>query len=147
MAWYALPDGSRDYVFGQGGGLAVSVEYGTELLTQIPLRTMLRASADDGQPAALGDSEVGEIFLASLAVRSGKMPRGRCMTLPTVVSGLTMPTTGAAMDSYGRAHSYLRLSVTDRCNFRCTYCMPEEGMKWLQKGSCYSSKKSIASFV
>ena len=55
------------------------------------------------------------------------------MTLPTVVSGLTMPTTGAAMDSYGRAHSYLRLSVTDRCNFRCTYCMPEEGMKWLQK--------------
>ena len=74
MAWYALPDGSRDYVFGQGGGLAVSVEYGTELLTQIPLRTMLRASADDGQPAALGDSEVGEIFLALARSVAEKCP-------------------------------------------------------------------------
>lgn len=55
------------------------------------------------------------------------------MSLPRAVSGLTMPPTGIALDSFGRAHSYLRLSVTDRCNFRCTYCMPEEGMKWLKK--------------
>jgi GTP 3',8-cyclase len=27
----------------------------------------------------------------------------------------------------------LRISVTDRCNFRCTYCMPEEGMQWLPR--------------
>lgn len=32
------------------------------------------------------------------------------------------------MDSYGRKINYLRLSVTDRCNFRCLYCMPEEGV-------------------
>jgi cyclic pyranopterin phosphate synthase len=37
------------------------------------------------------------------------------------------------VDSYGRVHRDLRLSVTDRCNFRCTYCMPEEGMKWLPR--------------
>src|SRR5262249_37656095 len=30
------------------------------------------------------------------------------------------------LDSYGRAHNNLRISVTDRCNLRCTYCMPEE---------------------
>jgi cyclic pyranopterin phosphate synthase len=30
------------------------------------------------------------------------------------------------IDSYGRAHNNLRISVTDRCNLRCTYCMPEE---------------------
>lgn len=35
------------------------------------------------------------------------------------------------IDSYGRVHRDLRISVTDRCNFRCTYCMPEEGMEWL----------------
>lgn len=35
------------------------------------------------------------------------------------------------VDSYGRVHRDLRISVTDRCNFRCTYCMPKEGMKWL----------------
>lgn len=29
-------------------------------------------------------------------------------------------------DSFGRIHNYLRISVTDQCNFRCTYCMPEE---------------------
>lgn len=37
------------------------------------------------------------------------------------------------IDSYGRTIRDLRLSVTDRCNFRCTYCMPEEGMKWLPR--------------
>jgi len=33
-------------------------------------------------------------------------------------------------DRFGRAHSYLRISVTDRCNLRCTYCMPEHGIDW-----------------
>jgi cyclic pyranopterin phosphate synthase len=33
-------------------------------------------------------------------------------------------------DSYGRVHRDLRISVTDRCNFRCTYCMPGEDMTW-----------------
>lgn len=34
------------------------------------------------------------------------------------------------VDTFGRVHRDLRISVTDRCNFRCTYCMPEEGMEW-----------------
>ena len=33
-------------------------------------------------------------------------------------------------DSFGRVHRDLRISITDRCNFRCTYCMPAEGMQW-----------------
>ncbi|MGH9205401.1 MAG: GTP 3',8-cyclase MoaA [Acidimicrobiales bacterium] len=37
------------------------------------------------------------------------------------------------VDSFGRQVRDLRISVTDRCNFRCTYCMPEEGMKWLPR--------------
>ena len=37
------------------------------------------------------------------------------------------------IDSYGRTVRDLRISVTDRCNFRCTYCMPEEGMVWLPR--------------
>jgi GTP 3',8-cyclase len=35
------------------------------------------------------------------------------------------------VDRYGRVHRDLRLSLTDRCNMRCTYCMPAEGMTWL----------------
>jgi len=38
------------------------------------------------------------------------------------------------VDTFGRVHRDLRISVTDRCNFRCTYCMPEEGMTWLPRG-------------
>ena len=37
------------------------------------------------------------------------------------------------VDGYGRHISDLRISVTDRCNFRCVYCMPEEGMQWLKR--------------
>ena len=37
------------------------------------------------------------------------------------------------VDGYGRVHRDLRISVTDRCNFRCTYCMPAEGMPWLPR--------------
>lgn len=37
------------------------------------------------------------------------------------------------LDTYGRIADNIRISVTDRCNFRCTYCMPEEGMQWLRK--------------
>lgn len=37
------------------------------------------------------------------------------------------------IDKYGRELNYLRLSVTDRCNFRCYYCMPEEGIDFVQR--------------
>lgn len=37
------------------------------------------------------------------------------------------------VDSYGRRVRDLRISVTDRCNLRCGYCMPEEGMQWLDR--------------
>jgi cyclic pyranopterin phosphate synthase len=37
------------------------------------------------------------------------------------------------VDTFGRVHTDLRISVTDRCNFRCAYCMPEEGMQWLNR--------------
>ncbi|MFM9138921.1 MAG: GTP 3',8-cyclase MoaA [Actinomycetota bacterium] len=37
------------------------------------------------------------------------------------------------IDPYGRTVRDLRISITDRCNFRCTYCMPAEGMKWLPR--------------
>src|SRR5256714_9060222 len=36
-------------------------------------------------------------------------------------------------DRFGRGHTYLRISVTERCNLRCRYCMPEEGVQLLPK--------------
>ena len=37
------------------------------------------------------------------------------------------------IDQHGRSIEYLRISVTDRCNFRCVYCMPEQGLDWLPR--------------
>ncbi|MEY2959827.1 MAG: molybdenum cofactor biosynthesis protein MoaA [Actinomycetota bacterium] len=37
------------------------------------------------------------------------------------------------VDPFGRVVRDLRISVTDRCNFRCTYCMPEEGLQWIPR--------------
>ena len=42
------------------------------------------------------------------------------------------------VDSFGRRVEYLRISVTDKCNLRCVYCMPEEGLPWLKKDKLLS---------
>jgi cyclic pyranopterin phosphate synthase len=62
---------------------------------------------------------------------------------PTMTNGSDgdsqpMPLSGPLVDRYGRAHTDLRLSVTDRCNFRCVYCMPEEGITFLARGEILS---------
>ncbi|HSJ63786.1 MAG TPA: GTP 3',8-cyclase MoaA [Gemmatimonadaceae bacterium] len=41
-------------------------------------------------------------------------------------------------DQHGRSIEYLRISITDRCNFRCVYCMPQEGLPWLPKAEILS---------
>src|SRR3954467_6001930 len=38
-------------------------------------------------------------------------------------------------DGHGRRISDLRVSVTDRCNFRCQYCMPADGLPWLERSA------------
>src|SRR5438132_2354628 len=43
-----------------------------------------------------------------------------------------MPT-APLVDSFGRIHDNLRISVTDRCNIRCFYCMPETGVKFVKR--------------
>src|SRR6059058_5049817 len=45
---------------------------------------------------------------------------------------------GPLADSFGRIHSDLRISVTDRCNIRCFYCMPEQGAKFMPMRSLLS---------
>jgi cyclic pyranopterin phosphate synthase len=44
-----------------------------------------------------------------------------------------VPTDGPLLDTYGRAATDLRVSLTDRCNLRCSYCMPAEGLDWLPR--------------
>ncbi len=46
-------------------------------------------------------------------------------------------------DSFGRAIRDLRISVTDRCNFRCFYCMPKEAMEWQPKAEILSYEEIL----
>jgi len=48
------------------------------------------------------------------------------MTDPEAASAFRMPPSPVLTDTFGRRHNNLRVSVTDRCNLRCTYCMPED---------------------
>ncbi|WP_218962611.1 GTP 3',8-cyclase MoaA [Sphingobacterium sp. 1.A.5] len=46
-------------------------------------------------------------------------------------------------DKFGREIDYLRLAVIDRCNLRCTYCMPAEGLNWLSKNELMSNEEML----
>jgi len=46
-------------------------------------------------------------------------------------------------DRFGRKHTYLRISVTDRCNLRCLYCMPEEGMTFMDQDRLLSYSQIV----
>src|SRR3954452_13418317 len=50
-----------------------------------------------------------------------------------------------AFDAYGRQMSYLRISLTDRCNFRCVYCMPAIGMKFQPRDELMTDDELVRS--
>ncbi|WP_442481462.1 GTP 3',8-cyclase MoaA [Aeoliella sp. SH292] len=57
-----------------------------------------------------------------------------------------LPTRTPLVDTFGRVHTSLRLSVTDRCNIRCFYCMPAEGVRFLPRADILSFEE-ISRFV
>jgi cyclic pyranopterin phosphate synthase len=78
--------------------------------------------------------------------------RARMSAVPVTI-GVGMPQRSAApdarvhsagvpgsplVDTFGRVHRDLRISLTDRCSLRCTYCMPEQGNEWLARSSILS---------
>ena len=67
---------------------------------------------------------------AAASVRMS-MPVRRRRSDPTAAGA--MPLEGPMVDRHGRVHRDLRISVTDRCNLRCVYCMPEEGLPGLPR--------------
>ena len=47
------------------------------------------------------------------------------------------------IDGFGRRIEYLRVSVTVKCNLRCVYCMPEEGLPWLHREQLLSYEEIV----
>jgi cyclic pyranopterin phosphate synthase len=68
-------------------------------------------------------------------------PRRPAGTAPEVAPedlAHSAPSAGPLVDTFERVADDLRISLTDRCNFRCTYCMPAEGLAWLPKAEILS---------
>jgi cyclic pyranopterin phosphate synthase len=47
------------------------------------------------------------------------------------------------IDRHGRRHSYLRMSITDRCNLRCAYCMPPQGIDWTPRAEILTADEIV----
>ena len=63
--------------------------------------------------------------------------------LPGVPGKADRPDTPGLVDSFGRTATDLRVSLTDRCNLRCTYCMPAEGLDWLPGGDLLTDAELV----
>jgi GTP 3',8-cyclase len=68
-------------------------------------------------------------------VQLGRMPEPEARPVPA---------DGPMRDGFGRRVEYLRVSVTDKCNLRCVYCMPEEGLPWLRRDELLSYEEIAA---
>src|SRR5580700_2575762 len=64
----------------------------------------------------------------------------------TDAGGKVGPVNSALLDTFGRVHDNLRISVTDRCNIRCFYCMPEKGVQFMDRREILSFEE-IERFV
>lgn len=64
MSYYINSDGSKDYIFGKGGGLKMSTDYGVKLLGEIPINGIIRKSGDEGVPVteSMPDDNISRIF-------------------------------------------------------------------------------------
>ena len=62
---------------------------------------------------------------------------------PQVLPTRGVPTQGPLTDRFGRTATDLRISITDKCNLRCTYCMPAEGMQWLPRESLLTVEEIV----
>jgi cyclic pyranopterin phosphate synthase len=68
---------------------------------------------------------------------------GGLSTGPAVAAARPVPESGPMHDGFGRRIEYLRISVTDKCNLRCVYCMPEEGLPWLKREEILSFEEIV----
>lgn len=62
---------------------------------------------------------------------------------PLATSGAPRRPGAPLVDRFGRVHRDLRISLTDRCSLRCTYCMPEQGNEWLARTSILSTDEIV----
>nr|WP_255770514.1 GTP 3',8-cyclase MoaA [Pseudarthrobacter sulfonivorans] len=71
------------------------------------------------------------------------MPQSRDSVGPGLPPARPAGTPSGLLDQYGRRATDMRLSLTDKCNLRCTYCMPAEGLEWLAKQAVMTADEIV----
>ncbi len=86
MSYYQLPDGSKDYIFGEGGAVKFAQEEKIALLGQVPITRELRESGDSGTPLVISspDSASSEELRKSARALAGYISVQNMMTLPVI---------------------------------------------------------------
>jgi molybdenum cofactor biosynthesis protein A len=135
----AVPDSyaEEEESLPQGGGDAVKSDQKTSTSSMKRLEQLRHQLATDGSPkmSELGSKQTAKskgsstLRLPDAQVDSSTKKYTRDDWL-ALVDMLPDPPTAehALQDRFHRRHSYLRLSLAERCNLRCTYCMPEDGV-------------------
>lgn len=80
--------------------------------------------------------------MGDAAVTAVPISLGRAPQMPSGSAALPDPAVGL-VDTHGRVHRDLRISLTDRCSLRCTYCMPEQGNEWLARTSILTTDEIV----
>ena len=89
----------------------------------------MRKSLRTTSSTMLGRRGVLSFFLGNGDCRYGRLFASQSEALDFTRAHETVPSSSTHfVDSFGRKHDYLRISLTERCNLRCQYCMPEEGV-------------------
>lgn len=78
--------------------------------------------------------------LMGLSTRRGMSAQARTEAAQDVMPRLQRP---PLVDTFGRVHNYLRISVTERCNLRCQYCMPEQGIDLTPNGELLTTDELL----
>nr|XP_046205874.1 molybdenum cofactor biosynthesis protein 1 isoform X2 [Oncorhynchus gorbuscha] len=96
--------------------------------------------------------EENELELVSLANSSAAVPATKIGTTQELAVPVgqrqrlneeVLPFSAFLTDNFGRQHSYLRISLTEKCNLRCQYCMPEEGVKLTPRAQLLSTSEVL----
>ncbi|KAM4625385.1 molybdenum cofactor biosynthesis protein 1 isoform 1-T1 [Polymixia lowei] len=90
----------------------------------------------------LTDSSSDSNFAASLKTKS-KQELVSARSRSQRIRDDDIPFSAFLTDTFGRRHSYLRISLTEKCNLRCQYCMPEEGVKLTPRSQLLSTSEVL----
>lgn len=102
----------------------------------------LQADCDIGSYCASRNSTRNGLFSGHL---DASVPRAYATSCAKLSEDLlsTNPVSDMLIDSFGRVHTYLRISLTERCNLRCQYCMPAEGVELTPSSQMLSQNEIV----